>query len=90
MNTEHQTLARPWRHALAHAGVWGRALRIGLPVGLVQIAINQGDHWITLTLTTGVILKTALTPMISTGIAFASAASMHLADAKSAPASSNF
>jgi hypothetical protein len=63
-----------WREALLDRDVWVRALRIGLPVGLLQIAINQGDHWLTGHVTGGVIAKTIACPMISVGIAFVAAA----------------
>jgi hypothetical protein len=55
--------------------VWSRTLRIGLPVGLVQVCINQGDHWIAGAVTAGVVLKSLLSPTLSCGIAFVSAAS---------------
>lgn len=62
------TTAR-WRDALRSREVWIRALRIGLPVGLVQIAVNQGDHWLAGHITGGVIAKTIASPSISIGIA---------------------
>jgi hypothetical protein len=55
--------------------VWSRTLRIGLPVGLAQVCINQGDHWIAGAVTVGVVLKSLLSPTLSCGIAFISAAS---------------
>ncbi len=58
-----------WRQALRDRSVWIRALRIGLPVGLLQIIVNQGDHWLAGTVTTGIVLKTIASPTISTGIA---------------------
>ena len=68
------TLPAMWREALLDRDVWMRALRIGLPVGLLQIAINQGDHWLTGHVTGGVIAKTIACPTISIGIAFVAAA----------------
>ncbi len=56
--------------------VWSRTLRIGLPVGLVQVAINQGDAWLGGAITTAVVAKSILSPAVSCAIAFASAASI--------------
>ncbi len=54
--------------------VWSRTLSIGLPVGLLQAVINQGDLWLAGAVTGAVVLKTFLSPMVSCAIAFASAA----------------
>jgi hypothetical protein len=53
--------------------VWARAARLGLVVGFIQVSLNQGDHWLTGHVTTGVVIKTILSPLLSFGIAFASA-----------------
>jgi len=63
-----------WRHALRDRSVWIRSLRIGLPVGALQIAVNQGDHWLTGHVTPGVVIKTIASPAISIGIALVAAA----------------
>jgi len=63
-----------WREALIDRNVWMRALRIGLPVGVLQIAVNQGDHWLSGHITGGVIVKTIASPTISIGIALVAAA----------------
>lgn len=55
--------------------VWSRTLKIGLPIGLLQVAINQGDAWLTGALSVAVILKSLLTPTVSCAIAFCSALS---------------
>ncbi len=54
--------------------VWGRTLRIGLPVGLLQVCINQGDAWLAGAVTGAVIFKSLLSPAVSCAIAFVSAA----------------
>lgn len=61
------------RSALNDPVVWSRTLRIGLPVGLVQVCINQGDAWLAGAITTAVVVKTILSPAVSCAIAFASA-----------------
>ncbi len=47
-------------------------------VGLVQVALNQGDHWLRHEVDAAVILKTILSPLLSFAIAFASAAATHV------------
>lgn len=54
--------------------VWGRALCIGLPVGLLQVCINQGDAWLAGAISSAVVLKSILSPLVSCAIAFVSAA----------------
>ncbi len=75
--------AAPHRHpvlsAVRTAAVWRRAALIGLPVGFLQVAVNQGDHWLRHELTAGVLLKSIVSPLLSFGIAFASAAATHAA-----------
>jgi hypothetical protein len=63
-----------YRQACRHPAVWTRATRLGLVVGLVQVSLNQGDHWLTGHITTGVVIKSIVSPLLSFGIAFASAA----------------
>lgn len=63
--------------ACRHPAVWQRAARLGLVVGLIQVSLNQGDHWLHGHITTGVIVKSILSPLLSFGIAFASAAATH-------------
>jgi hypothetical protein len=55
--------------------VWSRTLRIGLPVGLLQVAINQGEFWLFGAVTAGVVAKSILSPAVSCAIAFSAAAS---------------
>jgi hypothetical protein len=82
MTSAQATLSSPaanrsvsWREVIWDRVVWSRTLKIGVPVGLIQIAINQGDHWLAGAVTATVIFKTILCPTISCSIAFASAAS---------------
>jgi hypothetical protein len=63
-----------WREALHDPLVWRRTLLIGLPAGLIQVSINQGDHWLAGAITGGVIAKTLLSPAVSCTIAFLSSA----------------
>lgn len=57
--------------------VWRRTLVLGLPVGLLQAALNQGDHWWNQEVTPVVVTKTILSPLLSCTIAFISAAATY-------------
>lgn len=69
--------AGPYRQACRQPAVWARAARLGLVVGVIQVSLNQGDHWLRGEITTAVIIKSILSPLLSFGIAFASAAATH-------------
>jgi hypothetical protein len=63
-----------WMQALGYGSVWRRALRIGLSVGLLQAAVNQGDLWARGAITPSVVLKTIVSPLIGfTLVLFAAA-----------------
>jgi hypothetical protein len=47
---------------------------LGLPVGLLQAALNQGDHWWRHEVDGLVLAKSVLSPLLSCSIAFLSAA----------------
>lgn len=47
----------PFRHALRERAVWRRSVRLGIGVGLVQVALHQGDHWVRGEITRTIILK---------------------------------
>jgi hypothetical protein len=53
--------------------VWRRTLMLGLPVGLLQAALNQGDNWWRHAVDAAVVAKTILSPLLSCSIAFLSA-----------------
>jgi hypothetical protein len=76
MSTETSPRLSYWR-ACRDPAVWLRAARLGLVVGLIQVTLNQGDHWLHGHITAGVIIKSILSPLLSFGIAFASAAATH-------------
>ena len=65
------------RHTLRDRRVWRRAARLGLTVGLLQVALNQGDHWLKLNITTPLILKSLLSPLLTFSVALGSAALAH-------------
>ena len=78
-----------WSAALTARSVWARALVIGLPVGVLQICVNQGDIWLHGLVTRTVIIKTILTPVIAVGVCLLSAASTYRAPAAGPGRSSN-
>jgi len=66
-----------WSTALTARRVWARALMIGLPVGFLQICVNQGDLWLHGSITRIVVIKTIITPLIAIGVCLVSAASAY-------------
>jgi hypothetical protein len=63
--------------ACRQPAVWARAAKLGLVVGLIQVSLNQGDYWLRGQVTTLIVIKSVLSPLLSFGIAFASAAATH-------------
>lgn len=64
-----------WWLALRQRGVWARALKFGLTVGVLQAAVNQGDFWLDHAASLEVVVKTVASPVISfTLVWFTSAA----------------
>ncbi len=59
--------------ACRHPAVWVRAAKLGLVVGIIQVSLNQGDYWLRDEVTPLILLKSILSPLLSFGIAFASA-----------------
>ena len=63
-----------WRKAFRQKSVWRRAATFGLSVGLLQAAINQGDHWLRHAVDSTVIAKTIISPLVGfTLVLFSSA-----------------
>lgn len=71
-----------WQKALSDKNVWQRSLRLGLPVGLLQIVINQGDVLLHGAWTSRVVFKLFACPSISVAIALASASATYVASQK--------
>jgi hypothetical protein len=63
-----------WVRALADPAAWSRALLVGAPVGLLQAAIHQGDAWMRLAVDAKIILKSAVSPLLSFALVRAGAA----------------
>ena len=67
-----------YRDALRRRAVWVRAAKLGLVVGFIPVSLNQGDHWLRHQVTTAVVVKTILSPLLSFSIAFASCVATHV------------
>jgi hypothetical protein len=67
-----------WREALMNRGVWCRACKLGLSVGLLQAVINQGDYWLSHAVSLSIAVKSLLTPLITFSVAFVSAATTYV------------
>jgi len=63
--------------ALLLPAVWRKGAPIGLAVGLLQVAVNQGDHWMRHEINQTVIIKSILSPLIALSLAVVSAAASH-------------
>ena len=63
-----------WAQALRQRSVWLRAVKLGLTVGFLQAAINQGDHWVRGEFDSIVILKSVVSPLIGFTLVLFSAA----------------
>jgi len=63
--------------AMRDGSHWRRTLLLGLPIGLLQVALNQGDHWWRHQVDAAVVAKSILSPLLSCSIAFASSVTRH-------------
>ena len=63
-----------WLQAFCQPVVWRRAAAVGLPIGVLQAVINQGDVWLRHEQTGGTILKTVISPLVTFSVAIISAA----------------
>lgn len=68
---------RPWGCCLRSPVVWRQAVRFGLPVGLLQAALNQGDLWLHQQVTPIVVAKTVVSPLLSLAVALLATAATH-------------
>ncbi|MES2697051.1 MAG: hypothetical protein V4773_26540 [Verrucomicrobiota bacterium] len=74
MSNSPPTLRRRFAEAARDPRAWRRTLLLGLPIGLLQATLNQGDHWWHRHVDALVVLKTILSPLLSCTTAFVSAA----------------
>lgn len=67
-----------WLEALVCGAVWRRAAKWGVPVGILQAVINQGDFWVNHMVSSTVIAKTIVSPLVTFSVALLSAAGMYV------------
>jgi hypothetical protein len=79
--TAAPTAPTTFLRALLLPVVWRKAAPIGLAVGLLQAAVNQGDHWLRHEIDSTIIIKTILSPLIALCLAVVSAAASHRGNA---------
>jgi hypothetical protein len=77
MNPATSSSGLYWQ-ACRQPAVWARAAKLGLVVGFIQVSLNQGDHWLRHEVDAVIVAKSILSPLLSFGIAFASAAATHV------------
>lgn len=63
-----------WAEALIQPTVWRCASVFGLPIGLLQAVLNQGDLWLRHAVNGAVIAKTIISPLVTFTVALISAA----------------
>ena len=71
-----------WLQALSCSAVWRRAAKWGVPVGILQAVINQGDIWLNHAVNAAVITKTIVSPLVTFSVALVSAARMYVEKTK--------
>jgi hypothetical protein len=67
-----------WVEVLRQPKVWRRAILLGLPIGLLQAAINQGDFWWNHAVDASVLVKTILSPLVTFFVVLISSGAAHL------------
>jgi len=77
-----------WR-ALTERAVWVRAAKLGLVVGFIQVALNQGDHWLHGEVTRVVLLKSAASLLFAILVVLLASASTRAEALRSVPPSSS-
>jgi|GEM_PF-1267666 len=69
-----------WADALRQPKVWRRAIFFGLPIGILQAVINQGDFWLHHQVSRMVLARSILSPLVTFSAALISAAATHMDD----------
>jgi len=74
-------------HALRERAVWRRTAKLGFAVGLVQVALNQGDHYLRGEVTRSVILKSVSSLLFAILVVLLASASTRADALRSSPSS---
>ncbi|MCS6243741.1 MAG: hypothetical protein H2172_07800 [Opitutus sp.] len=81
----HASLIGCYARALREPAVWKRAARLGVAVGLVQVALNQGDHWAQGHITRLVVVKSASSLLFAILVVLLASASTRVDTLRSTP-----
>lgn len=71
-------MSNRWLAALARKAVWRRACKLGVPVGILQAFINQGDYWLLNRSHEASMTKTIISFLVTFVAALGSSAEVHL------------
>jgi hypothetical protein len=72
-----------WIEALLQPMVWRRASIFGVPVGILQAVINQGDFWWRHAVDGVVLTKSIVSPLVTFSVALMSAAATYVEKSRS-------
>ena len=61
-----------YARAASDRKVWRRTVKLGLVVGFIQVAVNQGDHWLRWEITPSLILKSIGATFVAFAVIFIS------------------
>ena len=70
------------------SATWLRTVRLGLVVGLVQVALNQGDHWLSGHITVRLVAKSISLILFAMLVVLVASASARAESLREAPSSS--
>ena len=65
-------MSKAWVAELKKPVHWKRAAILGGTVGLIQVAINQGDRWLSQDFDSTLVLKSIASPLVTSAVAFVS------------------
>lgn len=77
----------PYWRALRERAVWRRAAKLGFLVGLAQVALNQGDHWLRGEITRVLVFKSIFSLLFAVLVVLLASASTRAAALRSSPES---
>lgn len=63
-----------WLASMRQRVVWMRVLKVGLPVGILQAVINQGDVWYHDQATGLTLAKSIISPLVTSSVALVASA----------------
>lgn len=66
-----------WVSAAMSGRVWRRSIRLGLPVGMLQVMVNHGDTFMRHAAVSETFIKSILSPLLSISVAWVAAAATH-------------